>query len=178
MSGYIGDSSSKKAIYPDSRTLLTSSELASVDWENRYLKREFNTWTTLDWGTLKLISHSGGSQVDTMCWDVSGTDWFLKWSATNWWNPTNFLTSTSGKFELIAGASSKLDVTGDLSLIASGDLKYGTVAGLTQASAVIAKITTTKGGVTALTTVTPAANGTYANPTSITIQDGHITAIS
>jgi len=58
------------------------------------------------------------------------------------------------------------------------DIYYNGVAGVDQSSAVIGKITTTKGGVTGLTTVTPIADGTYNNVYSITVQDGHIISIT
>ena len=56
--------------------------------------------------------------------------------------------------------------------------KVGATAGVDMASGTPKGVVITKGIVTAATSVTPAANGTYALPTSITISGGIITAIS
>lgn len=60
----------------------------------------------------------------------------------------------------------------DADINASAAISLSKLAALTASRAVV----TTSGGV--LTTVAPAADNTYANPTSITISKGIITAIS
>lgn len=75
--------------------------------------------------------------------------------------------------------SSGGDLTNTGTIRANTGFNHNGTAGLTDSAAGTLVDAHVSGGlVTAVTRVTPAANGTYANPTSITISGGVITAIS
>ena len=87
--------------------------------------------------------------------------------------------------DIDAGTYVAIDAVTDINLTAINDLNISanqitinSVTCIYQTAAVVGQLTVNEGFVTGFTVITPAADNTYNNPTSITTVDGHITAIS
>lgn len=91
-------------------------------------------------------------------------------------NSEDLLVGDYGGTTSMYESAANVITTGDS--FSSTAFLVGTTAGIDMASGTPKGVVVNKGIVTAATSVTPAADGTFANPTSITISGGIITAIS